>query len=160
MKRLGFSILVVGLLAAVASPFVWAFWPSFEGWRETQSAISAIEAFDVALPMNSERTYGVNTFINECSSQSIKNYYIRAVDALTDKNPDVRTFHWVDQMGWDRVSTVLQTQTGFIEVRASCNNDNDSFLVAFTPGRFEKPDAKILDAADLPNGILRCDLNR
>ncbi len=125
-----------------------------------RSAIAAIEAYDVATPIHSRRSYGVNTYTYECSSLSIKGYYHRAAGELAERSPDIRTYHWFDEMGWGRVSAVLQTPNGFVEVRASCNNDNDSVYVVFTPGHFEKPDAKIVESHELPNGFLRCDWER
>ena len=150
------SIIVVALLVVIAG-ILWAFWPSITGWKDVHAAIAAIEKFDLGEAIDSEQRYGVNTFRNEVSSGTIKKYYTRAAKALSDKSPNSATYKWVDQIGWARVSTVVQTDSGYIEVRASCNNDNDSVYIGFVPGRFDKPGASRLNGFELPLGILRCD---
>lgn len=160
MKRLGCGSLIVVALLAILAWILWVIWPSLSGWKDANAAIAAIEKFDLAEVIDSEQRYGVDTFTNECSSSSIKGYYTRAAKALSAKSSNIITLRWVDDMGWDRVSTFAQTDSGYIEVRASCNNDNDSLYIGFVPGRFERPDGVLLTSFELPFGILRCDWAR
>ena len=122
-----------------------------------RTGIQSIRSHNLGDSISEERTFGANTFTNECSSSTIQSFYESAAQALADRSQAVRTYSWIDQLGWDRVSTVLQTSSGYIEVRASCNNDNDSVAIHFAPGSFERPDSRLLPSIALPKGTLRCE---
>ncbi len=152
---------ILGVIAGVvAIPALWIAWPTIFGLSEINSAIKEIEKFDPTIQITEKATFGANTFTDECSSSAIKSAYNRAASTLASKDSEVATYAWLDQLGWDRVSTVLQLPSGYVEVRASCNNDNDSVYIGFIPGTFDKPDMKRLDGFELPIGILRCDWNQ
>ena len=153
-RNVAVAFVVLGLLVV---PVVWLRWPAIRAWREISSGIDAIQIFGKDQPVTAQRSYSANTLASGISSQTIKRYYDRAATALVAKGPTAKTYRWVDLEGWDRLSTVLQMDTGYIEVRASCNNDNDSMFIGITPGEFGRPDAEVLPTHELPSGMLRYD---
>lgn len=152
---------MIVICCAVLAPFVafglWVFWPDISGRLEVRMGIQAIRSHDLGGGISDERAFEADTFTNECSSSTIQSLYESAACALADRSDTVQTYGWVDQLGWDRVSSVLQTSGGYIEVRASCNNDNDSVSIRFAPGVFARPDSRLLSSIDLPKGTLRCE---
>jgi len=144
-------------LLASAGFVLWISWPSIQGRREIAKGIAAINSHDLKTPIREQRVYGANTFTNECESITIQHLYDRAARSLAGRFPEVHTYSWIDTLGWDRVSTVAQGSDGYVEVRASCNNDNDSLSIRFCHGTFAQEGSKLLTSTDLPKGTLRCE---
>ena len=149
VKRL--IVLAVFLIAVVA---FWLFEGSLRAQTEIYIAMRAIENFEVeATP--SKKNIGSETYTHEVASDVIRTFYHRAAEKVAARGGEVRTLAWQDAMGWPRVSTVLITTSGYLEVGAAMNNDNDSVFVHFRPEEFDRPGAKDLPSYHLPDGILR-----
>jgi hypothetical protein len=82
-----------------------------------------------------------------------------------DESPskaEMKTYTWVDQMGWPRLATVVQFKiedrpTSFLLVTAFQNNDNDSYSFSYEDGEFSITDKKLAPSWELPKGHLRED---
>jgi hypothetical protein len=161
MKGLTLLTKLMAILLSVFSIALgWVFWPTVQGHLEIERGIQAIRRIKGASSIMAEQRYGADTFTNEISSQTIKDFYNRAAQELHLKDPHAKTYRWLDRLGWDRVSTVSSSAAGRIEVRAACSNDNDSIDILFTSRPFDHPDAVLLPHYQLPPGILRCDWSR
>ena len=152
---------VIGLfvLGVLGGLLLWLNWSEVLAYREIQSGIHAIressESSESGIP---EKTvYRVNTYDYDLSSERIKGYYNRAAAALGDLNKDSTTIRWHDSLGWDRVSTFCEIEGGYLEVRGSCNNDNDSVSIAFYESPFLGRGGEVLLSYEMPFGVLRCD---
>jgi hypothetical protein len=157
MKTNGFWIALLVMHCVIMSVSVWFCWPMISGRLEIHQGTQAIKQFNVTTAISVETDFHANTYTNQLSSQTIKELYNRAAKVLSDKSTKTESFSWEDIQGWPRVSTVLQTVSGYVEVCGSCNNDNDSITILFRPGTFARKGAKKLSTYEMPKGTLRCD---
>ena len=121
-------------------------------------AVWSIRLVNSERPIRSEKVYSaVNTIADGCSIKAIREYYHTAAEALCAKSPKAVTYMWSDDvLYYSRVSTLLITPGGYIEVVASSNNDNNRVTVIFSDQPFsEKGRAgmKKLENYKLPEGF-------
>lgn len=147
-------VVTLGLVGAFAC---WLYWPAFRGWREINAGIRCIQSWDPSSRETIVHTFHADTFSNDCSSQTIKGLYLKAAASLAGRSGELKCYRWRDAWGWKRVSVVLPAKGGYIEVRASCNNDNDAVSIRIAPGAFEPSNAEVLSSLELPSGVYRCD---
>ena len=120
-----------------------------------QYALMTLRFTSSSASITSESTIGINTYRDEVSSQSIKDYYNNAIKILNAKNLKTETYIWVEPMS--RVSTFIQNSTGYIEVSVSSGNDSESVYISYSPGQLNDSNAELLSSNELPMHFLRCD---
>jgi hypothetical protein len=105
----------------------------------------------------------IDTFTQEVSSRVIGELYAMTCKKVEEHyKAEMKTYTWVDQMGWPRLATVVQFKiedrpTSFLLVTAFQNNDNDSYSLSYEDGEFSITDKKLAPSWELPKGHLRED---
>lgn len=109
-------------------------WPPFTAWVEMTRASLAIRLINPERPISSEKIYSaVTTGAEGCSSETLREYYDTAAKALYSKSDKTVTYSWADDvLYYSRLSTVLETPQGYVEVVASHNNDNIRVAMIFS----------------------------
>ncbi len=105
----------------------------------------------------------VDTYTHDVSSLVIADLYNQTCRKLEEHYiAEIKTYTWVDQMGWPRLATVVQFKIGekpssFLMVTAFQNNDNDGFSFTYDDGEFSADDKKLMASWAIPKGHLRED---
>ncbi len=155
MKRKAIISVTAPLITGI---LLYCCWPPFAAWVEMTETVCAIRLFNSERPISSAKIYSaVNTPYEGCSIKALREYYHSAAQALCAKSPKAVTYEWSDNvLYYSRVSTLLMTPGGYIEVVASHNNDNNGVTVIFSDQPFsEKGRAgmKKLESYKLPEGF-------
>lgn len=166
VKRSTFNLLLWGLPLSVVFIAGYRWWNRagiafHQDLRRLEVSASGTPAHDG----KPSADFGVNTFTDEVSSDTIADLYYSACERLEDlrgSHPR-KTWVWYDDGGWPRVSSVVLLPAAHIAVTASENNDNDAVYVSVMPGPFPPPDhsprqfleMKELPNDRLPNGVLK-----
>lgn len=126
---------IVSAAAILMTMFVMAcVWPPFTAWVEMTRASLAIRLANPEKPISREKFYSaVTTGAEGCSAEALREYYDTAAKALYSKSANTVTYSWADDvLYYSRLSTVLETPQGYIEVVASHNNDNNCVAIIFS----------------------------
>lgn len=126
---------IVSAAAILMTMFVMAcVWPPFTAWVEMTRASLAILLANPEKPISREKFYSsVTTGAEGCTAEALREYYDTAAKALYAKSANTVTYSWADDvLYYSRLSTVLETPQGYIEVVASHNNDNNCVAIIFS----------------------------
>ncbi|MBB5032748.1 hypothetical protein [Prosthecobacter vanneervenii] len=132
--------------------------PSFTAWVEMTRASLVIRLTNPEKPISSEKIYSaVTTGAEGCSAETLREYYDTVAKALYSKSANTVTYSWADDvLYYSRLSTVLETSQGYVEVVASHNNDNNCVAVIFSAHPFSHQGRANMEKQDgygLPQGF-------
>ena len=150
---------LISSAAILIAVFVMAcVWPPFTAWVEMTKASLTIRLTNPEKPISREKIYSaVTTGAEGCSAEALREYYDTAAKALYSKSANTVTYSWADDvLYYSRLSTVLETSQGYVEVVASHNNDNNCVAIIFSMQPFShKGRASMVkqDGYGLPEGF-------
>ena len=155
MKR---TITVTAVILALLLAIAWQ-GEKIEGWINLQVSLRRIRGLDVSSSVGvGSSTHLVSTSVAGPSGESLRSYYQSLASSMASKSQDCFTICWSDDgLLYPRWSTVLPLASGYVEVCAAENNDNDSLTITFseTPFSYSKRvGVQRRSSADLPKGFM------
>ncbi|MGV3663039.1 MAG: hypothetical protein ACO1TE_22835 [Prosthecobacter sp.] len=155
MKR---KILRILAASSVVILILHAVYPPFEKWVEMTRGVCAIRWSSADKPITRHVTYRV-TNLDDLTSEDLADHYESAARALLAQSPEAASYRWSDNvLFYSRVSTLLHFPAGYIEVVASCNNDNDAVSIHFSSQPFTekgRTEMERIDSHAVPASLFR-----